>query len=365
MKILHIVSNISRSSGIMTMIMNYYRYIDRDKVQFGFLYYDKSSETFEDEIIRLGGETFYICRPTHIVAFRKDINKLSKRIKDQYDVMHIHDFFMPVFFTKLKNKAHVAKMVVHSHVSKFSDVGGFSSLRNRFLALPNALLVEHYFASSAKAGNTIFGKEFNKKGTVIKNAIDVSRFYPDGELAAKARHELGIDGKFVIGHIGNLYPPKNHYMIIDIFRELIKKKSNAVLVLVGDGPLRKEIEEYAYDVKDHLIMLGLRADTDYLYRSFDRFLFPSKFEGLGIALIEAQACGVPCVFSDMIPEEANVNQVTNVSLSLSAPVDEWCNALLQKKDVDSDCVLDLIRDAGYDISKEASHLISEYSKILH
>ena len=361
MRILHIVSNISVRSGIMSMLMSYYRKLDREKIQFDFLYFDERTETYEAEIISLGGQITKVEHPSHLFLFRKDINLFFRQHYGAYPIIHIHDIFMSGFVAQCKRIGGVKKIIVHAHATKFAD-NKLNAIRNKILSIPNYIVPDYYFACSKMAGEYCFGKRFNEAGIVINNAIDLNEFYPDKKDREHIRRHLGIEDKFVIGHVGNFTPQKNHEFIIRIFKQIVLKNKDAVLVLVGDGNLRKKIEEEVIknNLKNNVIFLGTRNDVNFVMRAFDCFLFPSLFEGLGIVLIEAQATGVPCVLSDVIPSDTNIIKERNIVLSLKDSEKIWAEKVLSMVEQDYRDFYKQVSEAGYNIEIEAKKLLEVY-----
>lgn len=361
MRVLHIVSTISIRSGVMSMLMNYYRKIDRDKIQFDFLYFDEREETYEEEINSLGGKVIKIESPTKYFKYRKLINIFFKENYGKYQIIHIHEIFMSGFLAKCKRIGGVKKIIVHAHATKFSD-NKINNLRNRLLAIPNKFIPDYYFACSKEAGIYCFGKNFEKDGIIIKNAIDLKKFYPCRQDKVIIRKKLEIDDKFVIGHIGNFTPQKNHKFLIKIFREILKKKENSILVLVGDGYLRKEIEGdiKKYDLEKSVLFLGTRKDINKIMRAFDCFLFPSLYEGLGIVLVEAQATNIPCIFSDVVPTDANILKRNNEIISLKKQETIWAEKILSLHNKNYKNIYEVITNAGYNIELEAEKMVEVY-----
>lgn len=365
MKVLHIVSNLSIRNGVMAVLMNYYRNIDTSIIQFGFMYFDEVPETYEEEIKQLGGEIFKIARVTRLKGFRNDINAFSKEHFGEYQILHIHEIYITGFFWRVKKQTGIKKIIVHSHATRFSD-HKLKEIRNQILSEANRFLPDYYFACSKKAGQIAFKKRFDKVGIVINNAINTDNFYPDKNLKEEIKKSFGLEGKFVIGHIGNFTPQKNHSFLINVFECILKRNNNAVLVLIGDGHLREQVLNNCKtkNIDKNILYLGTRSDVHRVIHCFDKFLFPSVYEGLGIVLIEAQSVGIPCVFSDVIPKEANILQECNRVLSLNDDADEWAEAVLENNEIKIDEVTKKIMEAGYSIKTEADKLQKIYQRIL-
>ncbi len=359
--ILHVVSNISVRSGIMSCIMNYYR--NMNGVRFVFLYFDSREITYEEEIKSLGGEVIKLSSPKNVINFFSDLSALKERYINVFDIIELHDPFMVTFFARLKKQLKIKKMIVHAHSTRFSD-SRLGEIRNRLLSIGNIFLPDAYFACSSLAGERIFGKKFIKNGSVIYNAIDLSRFMKN-KCRDSLREKYRISESFAIVHIGNFAEPKNHPFIISIFEEICKLRNDAVLVLIGDGERRPSIEKMVKDkqLQSKVLFLGARTDVNELLQMADCFLFPSKYEGLGMAVVEAQAAGIPCVISNMLPEETNVLTMQNKVLSLNDSPVLWAKAICESKKEQID-TFSLLSDAGFNILRESTRVQEIYYRML-
>lgn len=296
--------------GVESVIMNYYRHIDRDKVQFDFICDEDSTNIPYDEIENLGGHVI-LCPPYQKLAkYLKFLKQLFREKK--YRIVHSNINTLSVFPLYAAKKAGVPVRIAHSHSTSNPREWKKNLMKNALRPFSKVWATD-YFACSELAGRYLFGDKAFDRGEVkiIWNAIDVEKFKFDPEARKKLRKEIGIaDDDFVIGHIGRFVEQKNHSFLIDVFAEVKKKKKNAKLVLVGQGPLREEIEQKVKDLglEKDVFLLGQRSDTNKLYSVFDVFCLPSLYEGLPVVGVEAQANGVPCVFSDRIAGEAVVNR---------------------------------------------------------
>lgn len=352
---------------MMKVVMNYYRNLDKTSVQFGFVYFDEREDTFNDEIVSNGGEIFRVPRPDDLVRFVNSLDNLANDIIGKYDILHVHEFYMPIFLIKFQNEAKIKKMIAHAHVTKFSNGNRISSIRNWFFSRFNYWVVDYYMASSKKAGQAIFGKIFENKGVVVNNAIVTRSFHPQQEIREYIRYKYNIKDELVVGHVGNMYPPKNHEFLIDVFSELLKINSYSKLLLVGDGVLKKSLEKKCLDLglNEKVIFVGKRTDIERYLQAIDVFVFPSIFEGLGIAMIEAQAAGLPCVYSDVIPKEADIVKEQNTAMSLNDSKEKWAKTIANvRRNIPYNQIEKLINTAGYNIELEAVNLKYEYIKTL-
>lgn len=368
MRVLHVVSNISLGNGIMSVLMNYYRNLDRNKVQFDFFFYDSRKTTYADEIVELGGKVIEMPNIRNPFKFRRSYSIFCKNRKGHYNIIHIHDCFMSFFICDIKRNLGAQKLIIHSHNPKLSDYM-LGEIRNRILSYPSYFIADYYFACSKESGFYAFGAKFNK-GTILNNAIDVRNYRYNAIERVRIREELGINGKFVIGNIAGFRKQKNHRFMIDIFSELLSREHESVMVLVGSGPTMNEIKEIARDkdIYDKILFLGTRSDIDVLLSAFDVFLLPSIYEGFGIVLVEAQAEGLPCVFSDTIPVMANILKNNNTVLELADNPKKWADALIsrgKKGRVENTEIIDkTIEEAGFNISVEAIKLQKLYEDMI-
>lgn len=296
--------------GVEAVIMNYYRHIDRTKVQFDFICDEDSTNIPYDEIKNLGGHVI-LCPPYQkLPKYLKFLKQLFREKK--YAIVHSNINTLSVFPLYAAKKAGVPVRIAHSHSTSNPKEWKKNLLKNALRPFSKRYATD-YFACSELAGRYLFSDKTFDKGEVkiIRNAIDVEKFKFDPEARKKLRKEIGIaDDDFVIGHIGRFVEQKNHRFLIDIFAEVKKTKKNAKLVLVGQGPLREEMEQKVKDLglEKDVFFLGQRNDTNKLYSVFDVFCLPSLYEGLPVVGVEAQANGVPCVFSDRITNEVIINK---------------------------------------------------------
>lgn len=296
--------------GVEAVIMNYYRHIDRTKVQFDFIIDEDSTNIPREEIEKLGGHVI-LCPPYQ--KMRKYMKFLEKLFREKkYRIVHSNINTLSVFPLKAAKKAGVPVRIAHSHNTSNPREIKRNLIKNILRKFSKKYATD-YFACGEAAGRYQFGNRVFDAGKVkiIPNAIDVEKFKFDPDARKKLRKEIGIkDDDFVIGHVGAFRKQKNHTFLIDVFAEVKKERKNAKLVLVGQGPLREQIEEKVkkLGLENDVFFLGQRNDTNKLYSVFDVFCLPSLYEGLPVVGIEAQANGVSCVFSKNITQEIFINE---------------------------------------------------------
>ena len=315
--------------GVESVVMNYYRYIDRTKIQFDFICDDDSTNIPYEEIEKLGGKVILI--PPYQKVFKYH-NKLKKILKEgHYKIVHSHINTLSVFSLFAAKCAGVPVRIAHSH-STTNKKEKKKNLLKQLLRPFSELFATDYMCCSELAGRWLFGDKEYDKGNVylLNNAIDLDKFKYNETLRKKKRKELGIkDDTLVIGHIGRFVAQKNHDYLIDIFNEIHKKNNNSVLLLAGQGPLMEEIKNKAKELNldDSVKLLGQRNDANELYQAFDVFLLPSLYEGLPVVGVEAQAAGLLCYLSDDMTKETKVLDITKF-MSLNNTPEEWANNIL-------------------------------------
>lgn len=367
MKVLHFVSDVSLKNGIVDLIMNYYREIYKisgDKIIFDFVYFEKDADRFyEKEISSYGGSTYIMTKPTNILKFSKEWQTFCKEKFGRYDILHIHLPFLNFLFKNAKKDLGVKKIISHSHTSKFGETK-HSEIRNSISYYFGRNVPDYYFACSQLAGNKIFGKRFETTGRVINNAINIQKYRFNPAIRRKIRDYYGLSNKFVIGHIGRFSEQKNHDFLVDVFFDYQNEHPNSVLVLIGEGKLEKKIREkvVALGIKNKVLFFGRKDNVNEILQAFDFFVFPSIFEGLGIALIEAETNGIPCLISDNVPKEANILESTK-AISLNKSAEQWAKMITrEKRDLNS---LSASCKFGFDIHQEAKKLIDVYENIVY
>ena len=358
-RILQIVPNM-QSGGLETLIMNIYRNINREHIQFDFLVHYKEKKFFDDEIESLGGKIyrFSLRDDNNILKYIYQLNKFYKAHKE-YKVIHCHMSsigFINFFIAKFNG---IKFRIAHSH-NNSTDKTLKGKIKN-LLIRPYKFISTLNFACSNSAGKFLFG---NKKFEVVPNAIDIELFKYNIEKRNKVRNALKIGSDtFVVGHVGRFNVQKNHKFIIEIFREIKNNNDNSILILVGSGELENNIKELVkkYKLEDSVIFMGNRADVYELYQCFDCFLFPSLFEGLGITLIEAQISGLKCYTSkDVVAKEAKItDNIEYIDLSLTA--NEWATKILANSSYERIEHSKAAIDNGFDIKMLGKKMENLYS----
>ena len=365
------VCNAMTPDGIPNYIMNYYRAMNHEIVQFDFMKFMNGGDFFDDEIKSLGGRVYEIDRnlPQGSKGYIKRLRLFYDFLKkNKYDVVHFHDCngakSLAVLVAKM---ARVPVRIAHSHSTDIEDRSFFSKLMHNCLKQVYPICATDYFACSQEGAYWLFPKRIvnSHKVTILHNAINAKEFTYNESIREETRKELGIkDGQYLIGHVGRFDRQKNHEFIIDIFEKIVKKDNNAILLLVGIGKLEEEIKNRAKSlgIYEKIIFYGATKEVNKMMQAMDIFILPSLFEGLGIVNIEAQAAGLHCIVSDTVPEFAKINELLEF-VSLKESAEKWAEKILKYKGVE--CRRDTYREiveSGYDIAEDAKILMEFYLK---
>lgn len=360
MRVLHINSTIYINSGVMTVIMNYYKHIDHSKINFDFLYFMAPGDgykTHQETIESYGGKVYFIPDFTKFITFNRKLDELLKN--NSYNIVHIHDPFVVKFIHHTLRKNHVKNIIVHSHATQWSDKR-LNGIRNQIICLGLRRYIDYPFACSEAAGNFLYGKK--KHFTVLNNAIDTERYAYDETERNNIRAELNVKGRTVYGHVGNFNNQKNHVFLIEIFKEILKIDHNAILMLIGDGPLRTVVVDMVKKLKleEKVLFLGKKNDVQRYYQAMDCFILPSLYEGLPMVGVEAQCSGLPIIFSDTITKEVGID--TYKFLSLNNSPKAWAKVAVTYAHANKNRELskEIVISKGFDVKKEASRLENLY-----
>lgn len=351
--------------GAEAMVMNYYREIDRSKVQFDFVVHREEKGDYEDEVTALGGRIYRMMplRPHTIGKYKRQIANFFDEHPD-YQIIHGQCSESGYFFYKEAAKRGIPVIIAHAHNSHVKiDVKWFFRTWMKYKMRP---YLTYYFSCGEEASEWLFGKNLAQKAIIMKNAIDSSMYIFDEETRTRKRKELKIeDSNMAVCHVGRFDKVKNHSFIVDIFAELLKKKPEAKLMLIGEGDLLAQTKKKVHDcgIEGQVMFLGVRRDVNELMQAADVLVFPSLFEGLPVTLVEAQCTGLPCVISDSIPSEvAFTDLVEQISLGESA--DKWAERLLTAAGIKHARASypHEISKAGFDIKGNATWLQNFYLK---
>lgn len=309
--------------GVEAVVMNYYRHIDRSKVQFDFLVDEDSTRVPEEEITALGGRVFRIPPYQHPIRYRRELIRLMR--EQQWLIVHSNINTLSVFPLSAAKKIGVPVRIAHSHSTM--GKGEFAKNMMKLALRPFANVYPTVrFACGHYAGEWLFGKKHDF--TVIPNAIELDKFRFDPTVRRETRKELGIaEDTFLIGHVGRFMPQKNQAFLVDVLADLLPNRPKTMLAFVGDGPDKADVQQHAEElgVSDHVLFLGQRSDVNRLYQVFDVFCLPSLYEGLCVVGIEAQCAGLPCLFSNSITREVDLTEASRF-IPIESPK-EWSSII--------------------------------------
>lgn len=348
--------------GVEAVIMNYYRNIDRSKVQFDFVIDGYEKTALDNEIYSLGGKVYKV-EPYTKNPF-KNIYQIYRIVKDNnYQIVHSNMNTLAVFSLFAAWLAGAKVRILHNHSTAVKS----ERIRTviKYILRPFApIFANRYMACSKLAGEWMYGKKKMEEGKVkvLNNAINVGDFVYNPRLREKLRQDLNIDKEtLVIGHVGRFMYQKNHDFLIDIFKEIHKQRNNSLLLLIGDGVLRKNIETKVqnYGLKDCVKFLGLRKDVKDLYNVMDVFVLPSWYEGLPVVSVEAQANGLPCFVSDKVSKECNLSSSMHF-ISLNENARDWVGRILNNSGFRNKKAIIELNEKNFNINKEVKNLENFY-----
>lgn len=355
------IMGIVESGGVEAVIMNYYRHIDRSKVQFDFVMHKGGNPRYIAEIKSLGGRVFEVTPYSkNIVSFTHEIYKV---IKDgHYKIVHSNMNSMSGFPLFAAWLAGADVRISHNHTTD-TKAEGVRTIIKRVLRPFARMFANRYWACSKLAGAWMYGQKAVDEGkvTIINNAIDLSRFAFKQEIRDKLRKEMGLEGKFVVGHVGRFMKQKNHDFLIDIFAELVKQKPESVLLLIGEGPLFGHIRDKvnSLDLQDKVRFLGVRSDVAELYNAMDVFVLPSFYEGLPVVGVEVQANGLPLLCSDQVTKEIIISNGIYL-MDVKSGENYWADRLIGLKCSRSNDLTTVLKTSKYDINNESNRITEIY-----
>ena len=362
-RVLHVIGIMNRG-GAETMIMNLYRNIDRNKVQFDFVENSSEPAAFDEEILSLGGK-IYRCphyNGKNHFAYVKWWNTFFQKHSGEYPIIHGHLGSTAAIYLSVAKK-HGVYTIAHSHSA------GSGSAMYRMFAYPTRYIADKFFACSKDAGISRYGKTVGNDSIrcqVLNNAIDARRFSFNQETRKQVRSELHIaENAIVIGHVGRFVEAKNHLFLIDVFADVRKRDPNAVLLLIGDGERRAEIQAAIAEkhLDDAVILTGVRSNVWDFYQAMDVFVFPSVYEGLPVSLVEAQAAGLPCCVSSNVPKDSAITDLVQF-ISLEDRSEKWAEIALRSVKTSRPDMLSEIQNAGFDVISTANWLENFYLNVV-
>ena len=354
---------IMNRGGAETMVMNYYRNMDRTKVQFDFMVHRTERGAYDDEIEALGGR-IYRMMPLHPLTFGKYQKQISRFFDEhpEYRIIHGHCSESGYFVYKEASRRGVPVIIAHAHNSH--ALYDAKWIFRTYFKHAMRKYITNVFTCGKEAARWLAGKELAETAVLQRNAIDTQAFAFTPSARQEIRKELGIPtDSMVIGHIGRFNKQKNHTFLLDVFQQFSKQQPDAHLLLVGIGELQDAIKDKAgkLNLTDKIHFVGIRSDIPCLLSAMDLFLFPSFMEGLSVAMLEAQCAGLPCVVSDTIPHEVEMTDLVSF-ISLKESPEVWTEHILKasQRHIDRPTYPQVIARCGYDIQKNAEWLQNYY-----
>ena len=354
------------SGGPVALIKNIGAVLSDENVVFDIASVDGLEYDSDIFFFKQCGSNIYNGTPSNDKLINQFIKyRFAKEItaKNHYDCIHIHSdcAYECLLYGLAARKNKINRIVFHSH-----SVG---MVRNRFLKRLlhrlSARFLKYigtdFLACSVGAAKYMYPNIASDRIVILKNGVNLELFRNDGVIGEEYRSKFGFKGNdLIIGHVGRFTDEKNHNYIIDVFSELHKKDERYKLLLLGDGDLRNlmETKVSAFGLTDCVVFTGNVSNVQDYMQAMDLFIFPSRFEGLGIVGIEAQACGLPCVFSTGVPEEAKLTE--NVEFVPLEDKDKWVATIEKMIKLPKSDNTEKIREAGYDINETAKQLESIY-----
>ncbi|CQR70537.1 Putative glycosyltransferase EpsF [Sporomusa ovata DSM 2662] len=344
------------TGGTKSVIMNYYENINRNVIQFDFIVDSNSPLKDYSNIERLGGHVYEIPPVKHLWGHIFKCRKILKR--ENYLIVHGYVNTLNIFSMLAAKLAGVPVRIAENLSTAHA---GEKKTIIKYILKPFAKwFPTHLAANSRYAAEWLYGKQALSDCRILHNAIDLEKYHYDETLRKITRDAYGLNGKFVIGHIGRYYYQKNHEFLIDIFNEVHKKDESAVLLLIGYGELKRHIFEkiQRLGLTEYVVDLGAREDIVQFYNAMDCFVLPSFYEGLPVVGIEAQAVGVPCLMSTEVTSETKITDVAEF-ISLDKPAAVWAEKILKWKGYQRKRLDDQVTSNGYNIKNEV-YLLEAY-----
>lgn len=364
-RVLHSVSNMNRA-GIETMLMNYYRHIDRTKIQFDFLCNKEKSGAYDEEIKRLGGNIYHSPGLNPLKWFK--YQKMMKQLFHEHSEIKIvcsHNGAFSLQAQLAAKKNNIKHRITHVHGTKI-DIN--LKLPLKLLYKPFLKTTSNYYWGCGKdAINYYFGNNIIKANNyrIIKNAIEIEDYIYNKEKRDFIRKKYNLEDKFVIGNVARFMKQKNHTFMLDLFKVILSKKPNSILMLLGDGELQKKMKDKAKElgIEKSVIFAGNVDNVNEMYQAMDVFILPSLFEGLPVVGIEAQTAGLKCFMSDTITKEVAITDNIQFLSLKGESVEKWANTILSYENYERKDMSKEIIEAGYSITKEAKKLEEIYLKM--
>lgn len=369
-RILQVVPSLNRSAGVARVVYNWNRFHDENRVHFDFLHHSSRNgvllhnKRYDEELKAVGSEVFTVnYAADDLKRFIREVHEVFEKVGADYDIVHCHMPNSAFCVLREAELVGIEHRVLHSHLNNSSDKF-LHRLRNAPLNAIGKHYATDYIACSDDAGRFLFG---SRPFTVINNGIPLEQFAYDSESRKLLRSELGIkETDPVVGCVGRLVKQKNFPFAVRVFAKFHEAFPDAKMLILGDGDDREELEGIisSEHLSNVVILAGVREDINKLYSVMDVFFMPSLYEGLPVSAVEAQAAGLPCVYSDNVPGETDITG-TGTFLSLDADIDKWTktleNAFNRGRLTDNPVLLE---QRGYSAKANAELLMQHYERLM-
>lgn len=366
MKVLVLITKMDRG-GAETFVMNYMRHFNRDVIQYDFLVNRQEPGAYEEEIQDLGGHIYRMSPmyPQYFARYKREFRAFIRE-HPEYRIIHSNLEERSYFPLRIASEEGVPVRIAHAH-NVYRGVNPKMVFRDYFRSrLPP--YVTDKFACSLQAGKWLFGNGVlsDRRFKIVRNAIEVDRYAYRPKVREDLRMRLSLGQRLVVGNTGRLTGQKNQAFLMDVFSAVKKVRRDAVLLLVGEGELKRSLERKADElgIRSSVIFAGSVPDVEDYLQVMDVFVFPSLYEGLPLSMVEAQAAGLPCIASDRVPR--SVKLTSSVSfLSLEDRPESWADKVLRSADSKRCDRRDSVRQGGYDIRDAAPKLQDFYLSALN
>lgn len=363
MKKILVICGSLRIGGAEKVAADLCLYAPKDYFEFHYLLFEGLGDDYRREIENRGGKVIFWPSPSD--GYWNYYKKLIELLKENnYSAVHSHTMFNSGINLFAARKCHVPVRIAHSHTTKTeTKVPLKQKIYEMIMRIFISLCATHLFACGVAAGNWMFGKgTFQKKGTVIHNGIDTEKYRFSLDYRRNVRKELDMEESYIIGHAGVLCTVKNQTFLIRLMPEIIKRISNARLVLLGYGTdeiinTHRELINQLH-LEKHVLLYGVTNRVEQFLSAFDVFAFPSLREGTPLALLEAQCNGLPCIVSTNVPDDVFISDLIH-SVSLEKP-QEWVRILTERTRHDAEKYADQVSDKGYDVHRTYDYLYQVY-----
>lgn len=369
-RVLHVLGAMNRG-GVETWLMHALRHLDRERVQMDFLVTTNQPAAYDAELLALGARILRCPSPHNPLLFGRRFLAAVKQF-GPFEAIHSHVHHASGYILWLAQRASVPLRLAHSHsdTARLDTSAGLA--RRCYLQVMKKSIrshATHFVGASDAAGRALFGEDWSAdpRSRVLHCGIDLAPFRRrPAKALVRAAWSIAPDD-FVIGHVGRFDTQKNHVLLLHIAAEVARRHPRTRLLLVGDGPLRSMLADQIRDlgIGNQVILTGVREDVADLLSAMDMFVFPSLHEGLGLALVEAQAAGLPCVVSDVIPREADVVPALIRRVPLAAGVGHWVDCVLTARSrpvPDAADALATVENSSFNILRRIDSLYALYDK---